>query len=54
MDKYTATEISYKNGYNQALKEFAERVKQNALIDNGYEVLQQGTIDQIAKELERK
>ena len=27
MDKHTACELAYKNGYNKALKEFAEKLK---------------------------
>ena len=27
MDKYTACELAYKNGYNKALKEFSEKLK---------------------------
>ena len=27
MDKYTACELAYKNGYNNALEEFAEKLK---------------------------
>ena len=27
MDKYTACELAYKNGYNKALEEFAEKLK---------------------------
>ena len=27
MDKYTACELAYKNGYNDALEEFAEKLK---------------------------
>ena len=27
MDKYTACELAYKNGYNNALKEFTEKLK---------------------------
>ena len=36
----------------EARKEFAERLKKEALIDSGYEVLQLGTIDNLAKEME--
>lgn len=50
MDDFTATEIAYKNGYNQALKDFTERVKEeigfNCTLVDVYE-----TIDQIAKEM---
>ena len=27
MDKHTACELAYKNGYNKALEEFAEKLK---------------------------
>ena len=27
MDKYTACELAYQNGYNDALEEFAEKLK---------------------------
>ena len=27
MDKYTACELAYKNGYNDALEEFSEKLK---------------------------
>ena len=27
MDKYTACELAYKNGYNNALEEFAQKLK---------------------------
>ena len=27
MDKYTACELAYKNGYNDALEEFAQKLK---------------------------
>ena len=27
MDKYTACELAYKNGYNDALEKFAEKLK---------------------------
>ena len=27
MDKYTACELAYKNGYNKALEEFVEKLK---------------------------
>lgn len=31
MDKYTACELAYKNGYNDALEKFAERLKEKAM-----------------------
>ena len=36
---------------SEAIKEFAERLKKEALIDSGYEVLQSGTIDNLVKEM---
>lgn len=36
---------------SEAIKEFAERLKKEVLIDSGFEVLQVGTIDSIAKEM---
>ena len=35
----------------EAIKEFAERLKKEALINSGYEVLQAGTIDNLVKEM---
>lgn len=54
-------EIEYKNQGNlfwarvqtsnlEAIKEFAERLKKEVLIDSGFEVLQVGTIDNLVKE----
>ncbi len=36
---------------SEAIKDFAERLKKEVLIDSGFEVLQVGTIDSIAKEM---
>ena len=36
---------------SEAIKEFAERLKKEALIDSGYEVLQSGTIDNLVKKM---
>lgn len=36
---------------SEAIKEFAERLKKEALIDSGFEVLQVGTIDNLVKEM---
>lgn len=36
---------------SEAVKEFAERLKKEALIDSGFEVLQAGTIDRLVKEM---
>ena len=35
----------------EAYKEFAERLKKETLSDRGYDILQQGTIDNILKEM---
>ena len=48
MNNYIATEIAYKNGYNQALKDFAERLTR-CILERDNEV-----IEHIAKELEKK
>ena len=36
---------------SEAIKDFAERLKKEALIDSGFEVLQVGTIDNLVKEM---
>lgn len=36
---------------SEAIKEFAERLKKEVLIDSGFEVLQVGTIDNLVKEM---
>ena len=36
---------------SEAVKGFAERLKKEALIDSGFEVLQVGTIDNLVKEI---
>ena len=36
---------------SEAYKEFAERLKKETLSDRGYDILQQGTIDNILKEM---
>ena len=36
---------------SEAIKGFAERLKKEALIDSGFEVLQVGTIDNLVKEV---
>lgn len=35
----------------EAVKEFAERLKKECIIDRGYEILQEGTIDDFLKEM---
>lgn len=55
MNEFTATEIAYKNGYNQALTDFAERMK-TEFHDCWYfgRDVAERRIDQIAKEIERR
>lgn len=48
MNNFTATEIAYKNGYNQALKDFSERLTR-CILERDNEI-----IEQIAKDMERK
>ena len=36
---------------SEAIKEFANRLKKEVLIDSGFEVLQVGTIDNLVKEM---
>ena len=36
---------------SEAIREFAERVKKEALIESGFEVLQSGAIDNLVKEM---
>lgn len=36
---------------NEAIKEFAEKLKKETLSDRGYDILQQGTIDNLLKEM---
>lgn len=36
---------------SEAIKEFAERLKKEVLIDRGYEILQLGTIEYLVKEM---
>ena len=36
---------------SEAIKDFAERLKKEVLIDSGFEVLQVGTIDNLVKEM---
>ena len=55
MKPYEATEVAYKNGYKQGVKDFAERVKGrlalNTDIDNNEYLSVIEDIDQIAKEM---
>lgn len=48
---HNETEQAYKNGYEAGVKEFAERLKRECHIDRCYEILFEGTIDHIEKEL---
>ena len=36
---------------SEAVKEFTERLKKECIIDRGYEILQEGTIDDLVKEM---
>ena len=36
---------------NEAVKEFAERLKNEALFDRGFAVLHEGVIDELVKEM---
>ena len=55
MDKYTACELAYKNGYNDALEEFAEKLKSIskflplAVLPESYVTV--SDIDNISKEM---
>ena len=56
MDQYTMTEQAYKNGYNAALKELAEQLKEHACsydLDNyhWFEAVDVEVIDDIANKL---
>ena len=43
--------LAGKNATAEAYKEFAEKLKKEALSDRGYDILQQGTIDNLLKEM---
>ena len=45
MDKYTISEVAYKNGYEAGVKEFAEKLKEMLGVKNF------GLVDNLAKEL---
>jgi hypothetical protein len=45
MDKYAISEVSYKNGFNSGVKEFAEKLKEMLGVKNF------GLVDNLAKEL---
>ena len=53
MDKHTACELAYKNGYNKALKEFSEKLKSNstylAILPESYVTV--SDIDNTSKEM---
>ena len=55
MDKYTACELAYKNGYNDALEEFAEKLKSIskflplAVLPESYVTI--SDIDNVSKEM---
>ena len=48
---YVSTDLTIKQIKNEAYKEFAERLKKETLSDRGYDILQQGTIDNLLKEM---
>jgi hypothetical protein len=50
LQKYN-TNVAFKH-HRDGMKEFAERLKKEALIDSGYEVLPIGTIDRLLAEME--
>lgn len=43
--------IHYDEARAEAVKEFADRLKKECIIDRGYEILQEGTIDNLVKEM---
>lgn len=43
--------IRYKEAKSEAIKEFAERLKRESLIDRVYNILQEGEIDKLVKEM---
>ena len=55
MDKHTATELAYKNGYAKGyadgVKEFAERLQQVFYSDDAGDVCLRKIINHIAKEM---
>lgn len=57
MDKHTSTEVSYKNGYNQALKDFVEQIYSECRIYGPKDIFNKvvflNHIDQIEKTLEK-
>ena len=55
MDAYTACELAYKNGYNKALEEFVEKLKENSIATFSWSgVVLVEEIDNLAKEMRRK
>ena len=53
MDKHTATEMAYKNGYANGVKEFAERLKKKFTLQwcgSKYGIIH-GWIDNLVKEM---
>lgn len=59
MDKYMATEQAYKNGYNRALKEFAERLKLekfeiNDIYENIFYAVETDVVDSLIMEMTMK
>ena len=58
MDKYTACELAYKNGYNDALEEFTEKLKSIskflplAVLPESYVTV--SDIDNVSKEMKKE
>lgn len=53
MDKHTATEMAYKNGYAKGVKEFAERLKEKFTLQwcgSKFGIIH-GWIDSLVKEM---
>jgi hypothetical protein len=57
MDKYAVAEVPYKNGYNKALKDFAEQIYEECRIygpeDTFNKVKFLNYVDQVKKTLEK-
>ena len=51
MDKHTATEMAYKNGYANGVKEFAEKVFELFPDDKNFTTISRFTIKHILKEM---
>ncbi len=51
MDKHTATELAYKNGYDNGVKEFAERIFEAFPSDMNYTTISRLLVKTILKGL---